>query len=121
MLVAYIHQADIYCESCGQGLVTDLMCEGYKDDGDSDTFPQGPYDNGGGEADSPQHCGMCQAFLFNPLTAYGVEYVRQKLALYISGDDNPNEIDWGMVADRAQEDGRETLAMWAEYYSDVLK
>ena len=42
---------------------------------DSDDYPKGPDGDGGGEADSPQHCGMCGLFLNNPLTDDGREYV----------------------------------------------
>ena len=44
---------------------------------DSGEFPKGPYDNGGGESDCPQHCGACHEFLENPLTSDGLEYARQ--------------------------------------------
>jgi len=44
---------------------------------DSGDYPKGPIDSGGGEADSPQHCGHCGVFLDNPLTGDGDEYVAQ--------------------------------------------
>ena len=47
---------------------------------DSDDYPKGPYANGGGEADTPQHCDECQLFLENPLTSDGVAYVREAIA-----------------------------------------
>ena len=47
---------------------------------DSDDYPKGPYADGGGEADSPQFCAHCNAFLRNPLTADGLEYVRHNPA-----------------------------------------
>ena len=47
---------------------------------DSDTYPQGPYAYGGGEADSPQHCDGCQTFLWNPLTSDGYLYVMEACA-----------------------------------------
>ncbi len=46
-------------------------------DYDSDEHPKGPYSDGGGESDSPQHCASCGTFLENPLTDEGVEYVRE--------------------------------------------
>src|SRR3954469_15157799 len=49
---------------------------------DSDKFPKGPYENGGGEADTPQHCDQCMAFLENPLTEDGCAYVIDELRLY---------------------------------------
>lgn len=77
---AFIYNADIYCERCGQSISNRLKNEGVEDFGDSNGFPQGPYGDGGGEADTPQHCGACRAFLENPLTRDGVAYVRERLS-----------------------------------------
>ncbi len=44
---------------------------------DSGEYPCGPYADGGGESDTPSHCGGCQEFLENPLTADGYQYVRE--------------------------------------------
>lgn len=46
--------------------------------GDSDKYPQGPYSDGGGEADSPRHCDHCSVFLENPLTEDGNAYVKAR-------------------------------------------
>jgi len=77
---------------------------------DSDEFPKGPYPDGGGEADCPQHCGagaQCVnaiefddghkvgAWLENELTTDGVEYVREAIR-----------------------EGGEVAEMWADYYRD---
>jgi len=62
---------------------------------DSDTYPQGPYADGGGESDTPAHCDVCGVFLENPLTPDGVEYVRE----LIRAEGNPT---------------------WAEFYASVL-
>ncbi|MDO8705370.1 MAG: hypothetical protein Q7J84_10535 [Sulfuricaulis sp.] len=48
---------------------------------DSDDYPKGPYPDGGGEADSPQHCDQCGVFLENSLTRHGYDYVREAIAL----------------------------------------
>ena len=97
---AYIYCADIYCEDCGLAIRQRICAERIKsglppfDESnessfDSDDYPKGPYDNGGGEADCPQHCGnhadclnaeeidghKIGAFLANDLTADGVRYV----------------------------------------------
>lgn len=91
---AYVFQAALYCRDCGEALVRDLRDRGAEDTGDSDDFPQGPYPDGGGEADTPQHCDngtQCVAaeiiggrrvgaFLENPLTSDAEAYVRQSLA-----------------------------------------
>jgi hypothetical protein len=38
------------------------------------------YPNGRGEADCPQHCGACGAFLQNALTGDGDDYVLSNIA-----------------------------------------
>jgi hypothetical protein len=75
---AYIYNADIYCDDCTHDIMAGIMRG--TDTGDSSDYPQGPFDNGGGEADCPQHCGACGVFLENPLTADGYDYVREALA-----------------------------------------
>ena len=47
------------------------------DNCDSGEYPCGPYADGGGESDTPSHCGACGEFLENPLTSDGYEYVRE--------------------------------------------
>jgi len=78
----YIYQADIYCESCGGAIRAKLACSALADPDnessyDSDEFPKGPYSDGGGEADCPQHCAACGLFLENPLTRDGYAYVQE--------------------------------------------
>jgi len=89
----YVFQAALYCAECGEALARDLHQRGVEDSGDSDDFPQGPFADGGGEADSPQHCDsgpQCLAaksiggrrvgaFLENPLTSDGEAYVSKSL------------------------------------------
>lgn len=53
---------------------------------DSDDYPKGPYSNGGGKADFPKHCDSCGRFLENPLTPFGVKYVKE------AHSDNPTAI-----------------------------
>src|SRR5688572_15247517 len=91
---AYIYCADIYCEDCGRKIASNIGSVQYDLRQDSDYYPQGPYPDGGGEADCPQHCGCgadcvnaielkdgwkIGAWLENPLTQYGVEYVREQI------------------------------------------
>jgi hypothetical protein len=59
---------------------------------DSDFFPKGPYCNGGGEADNPQHCDHCCTFLENPLTADGYKYVRECVWDRYFNEDRPQEV-----------------------------
>jgi hypothetical protein len=76
---AYVYCAAMYCEECAMLIRQELSEAGGVDHQDTDTWPQGPYDDGGGEADSPQHCDTCQVFLENPLTTEGYEYVREAI------------------------------------------
>lgn len=83
---AYIYQDDIYCERCGKELRAALDVRGGRPAAprnhstyDSKDYPKGPYPDGGGKADTPQHCGRCHVFLRNPLTPRGVNYVIGKL------------------------------------------
>lgn len=69
---AYIYQAALLCEECAEACREKMDREG----NNPDCFPDGPYVDGGGESDSPEHCDCCHAFLENPLTTDGMEYVR---------------------------------------------
>ena len=104
---AYIYRADLHCSKCGEKIREDLTAKGEAPEEpedeytyDSDDFPKGPYPDGGGEADCPQHCGTCGCFLGNPLTGDGEEYVREVLR-------------------EAKEDGKPLSPieeMWAKFY-----
>ncbi len=72
---AYIYNADIYCEECASDIRLDLPVPTYPEPWDTNDYPSGPYADGGGEADYPQHCGSCELFLENPLTKDGQDYV----------------------------------------------
>lgn len=82
---AYVYQAALYCEPCGVAIRTELNVlwptpDTPQDEYDSDDYPKGPYADGGGESDSPEHCDSCGAFLRNPLTSDGYAYVRELIA-----------------------------------------
>lgn len=79
---AYVFQAALYCEDCAP------------DDAD------GPYSEGGGEADCPQHCDSCHVFLKNPLTEDGTVYVQEAVAEHKANDR-------GSIA---------VIQEWMEYY-----
>jgi hypothetical protein len=81
---AYIYRADLYCEKCATAIKTEIDNAPMRPLTymDSEHFPQGPYPNGGGEADSPQHCGRCGLFLENPLTTDGEQYVLDTFSAY---------------------------------------
>ena len=81
---AYIYQAALVCEPCGNRIKQELTKEGFapanpadENSFDSDIFPKGPFPDGGGESDSPSHCDACQVFLGNALTSDGETYVKQ--------------------------------------------
>ena len=95
----YVFQAELLCADCAEEILGHLRASAVRDEGDSGTFPQGPYPDGGGEADYPQHCGRCGVFLENPLTPDGIEYVREAL----SKPGNPD-----------------VLQEWAEFYRHAL-
>ena len=79
--MAYIYCADIYCADCASAIMRELPKPEGKEglDYDSDDYPCGPYPDGGGEADSPQHCAECGEALENPLTSDGVDHLREML------------------------------------------
>lgn len=81
----YIYQAALLCEECGDKRRADLNdaflesgADLGSDQDDSDRYPQ-PCADGGGEADTPQHCDACGTFLENPLTSDGYAYVYQAI------------------------------------------
>lgn len=77
-----MYRAALYCAECGTKIRAELDAAGKRpadpDDEasyDSDDYPKGPFGDGGGEADTPQHCDACHTFLENPLTSEGKAYV----------------------------------------------
>jgi hypothetical protein len=82
---AYIYCAALYCQKCGEKICATMHKPAHvnvndESSYDSDDFPKGPYPNGGGESDSPEHCDSCHCFLENPLTPDGVNYTRQLIS-----------------------------------------
>lgn len=78
----YVYQAALLCKDCAKAVMSDTRClSGLTED--SDAWPQGPYGDGGGEADTPQHCDHCGVFLENPLTGDGYEYVAEAINSHI--------------------------------------
>lgn len=96
---AYIFQAAMLCEACGLARLAETSTPDM-DSEESDRVPQGPYSDGGGEADSPQHCDHCQAFLENPLTGDGMDYVRECVERHQD----------------TKRDKGEVLRTWCEFY-----
>lgn len=80
-MIAYVFQAALICDDCAAEIVEGPGFAGKTPIADdSDKWPQGPYEEGGGESDCPQHCDRCQEFLENPLTTDGQEYVKKEVA-----------------------------------------
>lgn len=75
---AWVYQASLLCEDCAHEIMGNKRA--FAGIEDSDVYPQGPYANGGGESDCPQHCDHCDVFLKNPLTSDGYVYVRKACA-----------------------------------------
>lgn len=82
---AYVYKAALLCEWCGRKQQEEIEFLNMRNGGnhrsweDSNAYPQGPYSEGGGEADSPQHCDDCSKFLENPLTVDGFIYAQDQL------------------------------------------
>jgi len=75
---AYVFNAELLCTSCAKQTEIEIEQSGGPKNAayaDPDEWPQGPYPQGGGTADSPQHCGGCGKFLENPLTSEGNMFV----------------------------------------------
>lgn len=106
----YIFKASLYCEDCGLDIKKRLDAEGKAPEDaddeysfDSDEYPKGPYGDGGGEADSPQHCDGCGCFLENSLTSEGFSGVCDTIVESLSN-------------------GRtECTKEWADFYDISLK
>lgn len=72
----YMFKGAFLCEACGKTVQSLLMNEAC---GDSDVYPQGPYDSHCQESDSPCHCDSCQEFLEVGLTDDGRKYVSDSI------------------------------------------
>lgn len=94
--MAYIYQADVWCDKCGEHICAEITREGKapediedKSSYDSDEFPK-QYDPENEESDGPDNCasGNCAGmtdgqnygvFLRNQLTAEGYKYLKTML------------------------------------------
>lgn len=120
----YIFQAALLCADCGvrtrEALAKSAPTNPDDESSyDSDVFPKGPYANGGGEADTPQHCDHCGTFLENPLTDDGCAYVEEAVKRF-----GPSEVEesWEETAKRIEALGGTlqgngpTVAEWVRFY-----
>lgn len=138
----YIYQAALLCACCGErtrkeieqetGSSQQMLETGVGSEG----YPDGPYPDGGGEADSPQHCDQCGVFLENPLTGDGYAYLREQAAEFLDEDEDGPDIeamaeaaqaDWdAKVADLpeghpARRDPVAPLAQWLRFYPEAYE
>jgi hypothetical protein len=112
----YMFRASLWCEDCARRYMAEHAKPAHVEESnessyDSDEWPKGPYANGGGEADSPQHCDACGTFLENVLTADGDSYVRDLSAPFDAPDRS-----WSEIAQAARAAGQSVLAEWCEFY-----
>lgn len=94
MTKTYVHQGALICDGCA-ALITDLVTDPkqpFRMEDRPTEMPNGPYADGGGEADTPQHCEMCRVFLENPLTTNGYHYLLNKLTT--AGGDPAIRAEW---------------------------
>lgn len=90
-MLTYMYRAALYCPDCAGKIQRNIdLKERGKERGsypvvwagDSESYPSGPYENGGGEADTPQHCDACGVFLQNSLTSDGVRYLQEHVEAF---------------------------------------
>jgi hypothetical protein len=130
----YIFQAALLCANCGAAKCAALDVPPGADlsnesTWDSDDYPKGPFADGGGEADSPQHCDDCGVFLENPLTPDGEAYVRDALAqtaayAALGVRHNPAVADeWRefYALEPTAEQSAAALGKWTAYYADLAR
>ncbi len=119
---AYVHRAALWCADCANTLMEKIGKE--NEHPDSEQWPQGPYSNGGGEADTPQHCDGCGVFLENPLTPDGTRYVIEALIKYARKGEGDAEIlkTWGKFYNfQVYEPGEVTLKHLRDEYALVFE
>jgi hypothetical protein len=126
---SYIYKAALWCGLCmikalvaerkaapaaielspAEALAQIVSANGFttESDYDSDDLPKGPYDDGGGEADTPQHCDGCRQFLENPLTGNGLTYVE-------------GAIRAALTSKRLTGAPNDAVVEWANFYKDEL-
>lgn len=113
---AYIFQAALWCAHCAERYKAENAKPSHVDEDnessyDSDDWPKGPYGDGGGEADCPQHCDACGVFLENALTPDGDKWLRQEAEPFAAPD-----ASWDETAQAAEAAGQPVLADWLRYY-----
>lgn len=125
--MTYMLQAALICNHCAAEFMANTprppevieLAPGDFDETsyDSDVWPKGPYGDGGGEADCPQHCDHCGEFLNNPLTGDGENYVMDAFREYVdAGRGNLDVLlEWRASYDRCWDHVEEvSIPLWEE-------
>lgn len=117
----YLYQAALYCEPCGKAIQGRLGNRAsIAVPGDSDDYPQGPYPDGGDEADTPQHCAACNVHLENELTGDGHAYVREHVSAAFVDDGKWLVGPYHEHVARCLDDaGKPVLATWERFYQTM--
>lgn len=126
---AYVYNADLFCEQCGERIREALNKEGKAPEDpedeksyDSDDYPKGPYPDGGGDADAPVHCGSGEDCLGVETigTMEEIPGIREpnhplKVGLFLQ---NPLTRDGIRYVEEAVEDDPESpvVKLWADFY-----
>jgi len=109
-----MYRGSFYCPDCARDIKREVRAEWkekhgtpFEDNGDSEGYPQGPLEEGGGESDSPNHCDGCGVFLENPLTRHGVEWMKEQAR---GATEDLKEGNWPSPA----------FLEWKRFYDDVI-
>ena len=115
--MAYIYQAGIYCDFCGETICDELTIEGHAPDDfagestyDSDEYPKQISDDE--ESDSPQNCGNGKHCLKAEVLPSGRKIGKQMSQLTPAGV---------KYLKRAIARGGEIAEFWAEHYEAYLQ
>lgn len=123
---AYIYRAALWCEPCITQVKAETAKPAHVNESnehtyDSDEWPKGPYGDGGGEADRPQHCDACRVFLENPLTPDGYAFLRAETDYESDVEDGDSEYTLATrLAAKLREMGQDVLAQWVDFYPEAF-
>lgn len=118
----FVFKAALWCESDGRAIRKEIERSGKSPEdqkhADSDDWPAGPYPDGGGEADSPQHCDAGETCLEAIKLPYG-----GKIGAWLGNDLTEEGVDatLEMVRDdlnRADEHARQVGRLWRRLYDN---
>ena len=120
--MAYVYQAALYCDDCGELIRDELEHQGKApadpDDEhsyDSDDYPKGPYPDGGGESDGVWHCDAhedCENAIELPSG--------RKIGAWLENPLTPDGVAWLCEVLRTGRGDLGVHALWREWYADEL-